>query len=99
VGGAANFTNAPATGLATTVSLTTAAQGSDSVTFTNTNLMATSPILMSVSAYGGTDAIPMVIYRRSANSFTIGNVFDAVTTLNGTVTVSFGILNSNGSGP
>lgn len=100
IGASANFTNAPATGLGTTTALTTVFNATESVTFTNTNLMASSPILFGVSAYSGTTGIPLAQYDRGTNSFIIANVSDSpLTPLNGTVTASFVIVNANGTGP
>ncbi len=99
IAGAANFTDNPATGLGTTVALLTSPQSAASITFTNTALLATSPLIVQMSAYGGTDGIPMFQFNRSTGSVIVINAFPLVVPLNGTATFSFGIVNSNGTGP
>jgi len=98
IGGSANFTDQPATGLGTTVSLTTAAQAAASITYTNGTQLAQSPLFFSVSAYAGTTGIPMFQYNNTFGSVILINVSTGAA-LNGTATFSFGILNGNGIGP
>jgi hypothetical protein len=101
IGATAIFASAPATGLGTTVSLTTLAQAAETITYTNTALLGTSPILMTIDGYGGTQGIPLAIFDRGSGTYIIVNVGDGVapSTFNGTVTTGFVILNSNGNGP
>ncbi len=99
VNGSANFTNNPATGLGTTVALTTAGQAASSITFTDTALLATSPMFVNMSAYAGTLGIPMFQFNRGSGSIILINAHSALQSLNGTATFSFGMLNSNGTGP
>jgi len=98
IGGSANFTDQPATGLGTTTSLTTAAQAAASITYTNGTQLPQSPIFFSVSAYAGTTGIPMFQYNNTFGSVILINVSTGAA-LNGTATFSFGILNGNGIGP
>lgn len=99
VNGSANFSTNPATGLATTIALTTAPQTAASITFTNTALLSTSPMFVNMSAYAGTLGIPMFQFNRGSGSVILINAHSALQSLNGTATFSFGMLNSNGTGP
>jgi hypothetical protein len=97
VGGSANFTTNPATGMGTTTALGTGAQAAVSTTFTDTNLLVNSPIFVAASGYGGTTGIPMFQYNNTTASIIIMNAHTSQA-LNGTGTFSFAILNGNGNG-